>query len=472
MKNWKKWAAGLFALSLCLTSVSLPAAAEGEEDIALIADTSPVADGTPDETAGDGEADAEEEATRTETQEEIEITAEQVTQYMQKKNSCDGITFYYRPEDYEDTISDEDVVDLLDDIELAGIDDATGEVVCTLEEDSDNSDFVVFLSPESRWLVYMDPEYTKVTMVRQIVSSLDNELLFRSRDNKTLELYNKDYDEVERSYTTDGKAKDGKVTYTNEDGWQVVLADTYDAVISSARFVTENDKLALYVDDDTAVIGLYDKAKDKMWWSTPENVGHDKTATNTIVEDLSSSLKMVYGEPDARSTTNMRSRGDAKIKVKDKSSGVKITYSFKKAGITVTVTYTLEDDYLEAKIDTADIEEEDTSQSGKLVTSLSMLSSFGAASSADTGYFVIPDGSGALIRFNNGKKTAKSYTGYVYGSDVTAVAQTEPSLPQASADSPRAVSTSAALTSPSGIRIPTICPATTARRSPCLRTAT
>ena len=152
-------------------------------------------------------------------------------------------------------------------------------------------------------------------------------------------------------------------------------------MISSARFVTENDKLALYVDDDTAVIGLYDKAKDKMWWSTPENVGHDKTATNTIVEDLSSSLKMVYGEPDARSTTNMRSRGDAKIKVKDKSSGVKITYSFKKAGITVPVTYTLEDDYLEAKIDTADIEEEDTSQSGKLVTSLSVLSSFGAASS-------------------------------------------------------------------------------------------
>ncbi len=431
MKNWKKWAAGICALSLCFTAVSLPAAAEGEEDIALISDTSeetPVADGTADETAGDGEAAAEEEATRSETQEEIEITAEQVTQYLQKKNSCDGITFYYRPEDYEDTISDEDVVDLLDDIELAGIDDATGEVVCTLEEDSDNSDFVVFLSPEGRWLVYMDPEYSKVTMVRQIVSSLDNELLFRSRDNKTLELYNKDYDEVERSYTTDGKAEDGKVTYTNEDGWQVVLADTYDAVISSARFVTENDKLALYVDDDTAVIGLYDKTKDKMWWSTPENVGHDKTATNTIVEDLSSSLKMVYGEPDARSTTNMRSKSDAKVKVKDKSSGVKITYSFKKAGITVPVTYTLEDDYLEAKIETADIEEEDTSQSGKLTTSLSMLSSFGAASSEDEGYFVIPDGSGALIRFNNGKKTAKAYTGYVYGSDVTAVPQTEPAV--------------------------------------------
>ena len=49
MKNWKKWAAGICALSLCMTAVSLPAAAEGEDDIALISDTSedmPVADGT------------------------------------------------------------------------------------------------------------------------------------------------------------------------------------------------------------------------------------------------------------------------------------------------------------------------------------------------------------------------------------------------------------------------------------------
>lgn len=293
MNNWKKWIAGVCALSLCLTATALPASAEGEEDIDLISDTSeetPVADGEP----ADGEETAE-EATRSEAQEEITITAAQVTRYMEKKNACDGITFYSRPEDYEDTISDEDVVDLLDDIELAGIDDETGEVVCTLEEEDDTSDFVIFLSPEGRWLVYMDTDYQKVIQVRQIVSLLDSELLFQSRDHKTLELYSKDYDEVERSYTSDGKAKDGQVTYTNEDGWQVVLSDTCDAVISSARFVTENDRLALYVDDDRAVIGLYDKTAEKMWWSTPENVGHDKRATNTIVNDLSSSLRMVYG---------------------------------------------------------------------------------------------------------------------------------------------------------------------------------
>ena len=97
MKNWKKWAAGICALSLCMTAVSLPAAAEGEDDIALISDTSeemPAADGTADADTAD---DTAEEATRSESLEEIAITAEQVTQYMQKKNSCDGITFYYRP---------------------------------------------------------------------------------------------------------------------------------------------------------------------------------------------------------------------------------------------------------------------------------------------------------------------------------------------------------------------------------------
>lgn len=425
MKNWKKWTAALCALSLCLTVGTLPAVADEET---TESDSAATSEESSDE-AAEGDAAEEEEANRAEATEDIEITAEQVTGSMDKLNSCDGITFYHRPEDYKDTITDEDLVDLLKKVELAGIDDKTGEVVCTLEEEDDNKDFVIFLSEEGRWLVYTDPDYTKVTMVRQIVSTLDSEYLFLSLDHKTLELYNDDFDEVERSYTTDGKTSDGKVTYTNEDGWSVALSDTYDALISSARFVTENDNLALYVDDDTAVLGLYDKNKETMWWSTPESVGHDKQATNTIVEDLSSSLKMVYGEPASRNTTTMRSKGDASVKVSDSSDGVEITYKFGKAGITIPVTYTLAEDYLEARIETADIEEEDTSQdTGKLTTSLSIMSSFGAASSEDTGYFVIPDGCGALIRFNNGKTTAKSYTGTVYGSDLTAVSLTEPAV--------------------------------------------
>ena len=46
------------------------------------------------------------------------------------------------------------------------------------------------------------------------------------------------------------------------------------------------------------------------------------------------------------------------------------------------------------------------------------------ATTDENGYFVIPDGSGALINFNNNKTGLKVYSGKVYGSDITAVSQT------------------------------------------------
>lgn len=414
--NWKRAIAGVLAVAMMTSMTAVTALAEEK----AAAEETAAAETT--DTAADGEETA---AKREEPQEEIEITADQVKKYMQKRNSCDGITFYLRTEDYDETITDEDVVDLLDNIELAGIDDKTGDVVCTLEEEDDTDDFVIFLSEEGRWLVYTDPEYKKVTMVRKIVSLLDHEFLFLSMDGKTLELYNDDYDEVEQTYTKKGNAKEGKLYYESENG-EAVLNETGTQLLYKCRFVTENDKLALYVDDDMGSLGLLDKESGKMWWSTPEGSGQDKLATNTVVDELQSSLTMVYGQPEARTTSNMRSRSDATLKVKDNSDGVTITYNFKKPGITIPVTYTLKEDYLEAKIVTADIVEEDNSNTGCLLTSLSLMGNFGAASSTDEGYFVIPDGSGALIRFNNGKTSAKSYAQTVYGSDITAVPEEEP----------------------------------------------
>ncbi len=422
--NWKRIAAGLLAVTMMIPLAAVPVYADEPE--------TETADAAETETGAEGEETSEEttEKRREEPTEEIEITAKQVEKYMIKLNSCEGITFYLRPEEYKDEIADEDVVDLLKKIELAGIDDKTGEVVCTLEEEDDTKEFVIFLSEEGRWLVYTDPEYKKVTMVRKIVSLLDSEFLFLSMDNKTLELYNDDFDEVERSMTRKGDAKDGEVHFTDESGdWDYVLNDKYTQLKSACRFVTENDNLAMYVNDDNGMIAIKDKKTDYMWWSSPVGSGHDPLATGTIVSDLQSSLNMVYGEPANRATTNMRSGSDAAIKVKDSGDGVKITYDFKKAGITIPVTYELKETYLEARIETADIEEADTSSTtGKILTSVTVMNNFGAADSDDEGYFVIPDGSGALINFNNGKTSAKSYTQTVYGSDLTAVPLQEPDV--------------------------------------------
>lgn len=57
---------------------------------------------------------------------------------------------------------------------------------------------------------------------------------------------------------------------------------------------------------------------------------------------------------------------------------------------------------------------------------MTVLGSFGAASDKEDGYFVIPDGSGALVRFNNNRTMqANTYMQKVYGSDVTVVPATK-----------------------------------------------
>ncbi len=418
---YKKITAGLLALLMMIPFASTEAFADNDTEAEAAAE-------------GESEGTAEEESEgkrRTEPTEEIEITAADVEKYMVKLNSCEGITFYLRPEEYKDEIADEDVVDLLKKVELAGIDDKTGKVVCTLEEEDDTKEFVIFLSPEGRWLVYTDPEYKKVTMVRKVVSVLDSEYLFLSMDNKTLELYNDDFDEVVRTMKVKGAPKDGEVHFADEETgtWDYVLNDKYNQLLSAVRFVTENDNLALYVNDDNGMIAVKDKKSDYMWWSTPVGSGHDPIATGTIVSDLQSAVNIVYGEPAKRATTNMRSGSDASVKVKDKGDGVVITYDFKSAGISVPVKYELEEDYLSASVETGDIKEDDTSaETGKILTSLSIMSSFGAAGSEDEGCFVIPDGSGALINFNNGKTDSKAYSQNVYGNDLTAVPLQEPDV--------------------------------------------
>ena len=46
-----------------------------------------------------------------------------------------------------------------------------------------------------------------------------------------------------------------------------------------------------------------------------------------------------------------------------------------------------------------------------------LLRTFGAAGAEETGYLVVPDGAGALIRFNNGKTSAAAYSQYIYDID-------------------------------------------------------
>lgn len=82
----------------------------------------------------------------------------------------------------------------------------------------------------------------------------------------------------------------------------------------------------------------------------------------------------------------------------------------------ITVSYYLEGDGFVAELDPSAVEY-DTEK--YYLVDIDLLEYFGAAGPEDEGYLFVPDGSGALIHFNNGKVNAPAYIGYVYGEDKT-----------------------------------------------------
>lgn len=93
--------------------------------------------------------------------------------------------------------------------------------------------------------------------------------------------------------------------------------------------------------------------------------------------------------------------------------GFRMTYAFEKEGFVIPVEYRLTSDGF-----TADIIYQDIRQTGdNRLLSIQLLPSFDAAGMQDQGYMVVPDGSGSLIRLNNGKTAAEPYAARLYGAD-------------------------------------------------------
>lgn len=87
---------------------------------------------------------------------------------------------------------------------------------------------------------------------------------------------------------------------------------------------------------------------------------------------------------------------------------VKMPISFR-----IPLEYRLEEDALVVSIPTKGIEE----YGGGSVYRIQLLRYMGAAHESENGYLVVPNGSGSLIRFNNGKTKVANYSQYVYDID-------------------------------------------------------
>lgn len=197
---------------------------------------------------------------------------------------------------------------------------------------------------------------------------------------------------------------------------------TDEQVMQEMKLAAENDKLALYYNDKDIRLALVDKNTGEIWWSSPINA--DASAgKGSQKQELKSGMTLIFGEVSKRRTTTNQSAAKSKQKMTASGNTVKVVYDFgSSSGITIPVVYTLNDDHLSLHLDTSEIEEKDPD---KITVQMAFNSTFGAADMEEDGYFVIPDGSGALINFNNGKTGYRVYKGKVYGNDITAVKTTK-----------------------------------------------
>lgn len=79
----------------------------------------------------------------------------------------------------------------------------------------------------------------------------------------------------------------------------------------------------------------------------------------------------------------------------------------------IPLEYRLKGDAMEVSIPMSEVKE----NGGGAIFRISLLRFFGAAGTDEDGYLLIPNGSGSIINFNNGKTTAQPYSEYVYGID-------------------------------------------------------
>ncbi len=149
----------------------------------------------------------------------------------------------------------------------------------------------------------------------------------------------------------------------------------------------------------------------------------DKKAVGINKTNLSSQLYITYANDGGNtqvknSTVECVNKGW--LTYAPVENGIRYTYDFQKAGIRIPVEYVLEADGLRATIVVDEIEE---GANGYYLTEISFLPYFAAAKSGGEGYFLVPDGSGALIRHNNEKATYGAYKQAVYSRDAAMIVE-------------------------------------------------
>ena len=183
--------------------------------------------------------------------------------------------------------------------------------------------------------------------------------------------------------------------------------------------VAQNDNFSLSVNPENGQFEVLNLKDGYIYSSCPAGIDEDTLTIDPVKNQAKSVMKITYGDTINRITGEAVSYTDSVLSGGHScfkfENGFLSLYNFQAASITVPMLVTLNEDGVDIQILTADVEE----KGNYILTDVSLATHFGAGNLNETGYIVVPDGSGAVIEFNNGKHEYPSLMLPMYGTDVS-----------------------------------------------------
>ncbi len=215
----------------------------------------------------------------------------------------------------------------------------------------------------------------------------------------------------------------GLLIYLNSSGqtsgeevmeWEPEVASGY---TDAWETVAQNDRLELLFQPSTTQLIVKDKAAGVEWRSNPEDAAEDPVAFGQNKTLVQSVLNVDYVNDQSNFYTMNSFQGSVQKNTytyEYQENGLTVNWKFGNEGLEIPCYFGIEEDCFVARVLTGQIVQHGSLQ----ISKISLLPFFGSGSTQDEGYMVVPDGSGAMISYNNQKQAYQSYVQTVYGTDL------------------------------------------------------
>lgn len=175
--------------------------------------------------------------------------------------------------------------------------------------------------------------------------------------------------------------------------------------------VAENSRYQLLTNSATAEIAVACKSTGAVWYSNPQDRDADEISNGKYKNQLNCQLLIQYANKDK--SIQSANNYVASVKKGDYSSerianGIRYEFYFATEGFVIPVEYVLSDDGLRVSVVNEDIQQ----LKRNTLLKYGLLPYFGCAAAGETGYLVLPDGSGAIMEYDIDPAVAVKYKEY------------------------------------------------------------